>query len=123
MIGDTNLFFNESDQPNTAEIEIMIAVVTYRRKKRGWEATILMLLYGTCTVFSSLNSRLLFHLYKTVSFIFKLGINILNITKYIAKIKFDNEKSINMFEKLKFQKVIFSLNYSFGNILLSVCLK
>lgn len=50
MIGDTNLFFNESDQPNTAEVEIMIADVTYRRRKRGWEAIILMLLYGTCIV-------------------------------------------------------------------------
>ncbi|XP_071878844.1 alpha/beta-tubulin-N-acetyltransferase 9 isoform X4 [Bombus fervidus] len=78
MIGDTNLFFNESDQPNTAEVEIMIANVTYRRKKRGWEAMILMLLYG---------------------------ISVLNVTKYIAKIKFDNEKSIKMFEKLGFHKV------------------
>ncbi|XP_033197367.1 uncharacterized protein LOC117160609 [Bombus vancouverensis nearcticus] len=77
MIGDTNLFFNESDQPNTAEVEIMIANVTYRRKKRGWEAMILMLLYG---------------------------ISVLNVTKYIAKIKFDNEKSIKMFEKLGFHK-------------------
>ncbi|KAF3420586.1 hypothetical protein E2986_11231 [Frieseomelitta varia] len=85
MIGDTNLFFNESDQPNIAEVEIMIADVTYRRRKRGWEAIILMLLYG---------------------------INKLNITKYIAKIKFDNEKSINMFEKLKFQKVIQKLKSS-----------
>ncbi|XP_033178133.1 N-acetyltransferase 9-like protein isoform X7 [Bombus impatiens] len=79
MIGDTNLFFNESDQPNTAEVEIMIANVTYRRKKRGWEAMILMLLYG---------------------------ISVLNVTKYIAKIKFDNEKSIKMFEKLGFHKII-----------------
>lgn len=78
MVGDTNLFFNEPDQPNTAEVEIMIADVTFRRRKRGWEAIILMLLYG---------------------------VNKLNVTKYIAKIKFDNEKSINMFEKLKFQKV------------------
>lgn len=52
MIGDTNLFFNESDQPNTAEVEIMIANVTYRRKKRGWEAVILMLLYGICFMLS-----------------------------------------------------------------------
>ncbi|XP_012165214.1 N-acetyltransferase 9-like protein isoform X2 [Bombus terrestris] len=78
MIGDTNLFFNESDQPNTAEVEIMIANVTYRRKKRGWEAMILMLLYG---------------------------ISVLNVTKYIAKIKFDNERSIKMFEKLGFHKI------------------
>lgn len=46
MIGDTNLFFNELDQPNTAEIEIMIANINCREKKRGWEAIILMMLYG-----------------------------------------------------------------------------
>ncbi|KOC61475.1 N-acetyltransferase 9-like protein [Habropoda laboriosa] len=78
MIGDTNLFFNESDQPSSAEIEIMIAEVAYRGKKRGWESTIIMLLYGT---------------------------DILNVTKYTAKIKFDNEKSIKMFEKLGFHEV------------------
>ncbi|PBC26219.1 N-acetyltransferase 9 protein [Apis cerana cerana] len=78
MIGDTNLFFNELDQPNTAEIEIMIANINCREKKRGWEAIILMMLYG---------------------------IDKLNVTKYIAKIKCDNEKSIKMFEKLKFHKV------------------
>nr|XP_012140201.1 PREDICTED: N-acetyltransferase 9-like protein isoform X4 [Megachile rotundata] len=49
MIGDTNLFFNQSDELNCAEIEIMIADVTCRGKKRGWEATILMLLYDNKT--------------------------------------------------------------------------
>ncbi|XP_012140199.1 N-acetyltransferase 9-like protein isoform X2 [Megachile rotundata] len=78
MIGDTNLFFNQSDELNCAEIEIMIADVTCRGKKRGWEATILMLLYG---------------------------IEKLNVTKYMAKIKFNNEKSIKMFEKLQFHEV------------------
>ncbi|XP_076623489.1 N-acetyltransferase 9-like protein isoform X2 [Colletes latitarsis] len=78
MIGDTNLFFNEVDQPHSAEIEIMIADVAYRGKKRGWEALILMLLHG---------------------------INKFNISRYTAKIKFDNEKSIKMFEKLKFCQV------------------
>lgn len=48
MIGDTNLFFNDLDQPGDAEVEIMIADVGYRGKKRGWEAIILMLLYGRC---------------------------------------------------------------------------
>lgn len=51
MIGDTNLFFNELDQPNTAEIEIMIANINCREKKRGWEAIILMMLYGICFFF------------------------------------------------------------------------
>lgn len=46
MIGDTNLFFNESEQPGSAEAEIMVASVAYRGKRRGWEAMILMLLYG-----------------------------------------------------------------------------
>lgn len=46
MIGDTNLFFNQSDEFNSAEVEIMIADVACRGKKRGWEAMILMLLYG-----------------------------------------------------------------------------
>ncbi|XP_076169872.1 N-acetyltransferase 9-like protein isoform X2 [Ptiloglossa arizonensis] len=78
MIGDTNLFFNEVDQPHSAETEIMIANVAYRGKKRGWEALILMLLYG---------------------------INTLNVSRYTAKIKFDNEKSIKMFENLRFRKV------------------
>ncbi|XP_053995134.1 N-acetyltransferase 9-like protein isoform X3 [Hylaeus volcanicus] len=78
MIGDTNLFFNETDQPRDAEIEIMIADVAYRGKKRGWEALILMLLYG---------------------------IDTLNVFKYTAKIKFDNEKSIKLFENLGFFKV------------------
>ncbi|XP_046141767.1 N-acetyltransferase 9-like protein isoform X2 [Osmia bicornis bicornis] len=78
MIGDTNLFFNQSDEFNSAEVEIMIANDACRGKKRGWEAMILMLLYG---------------------------VEKLNITKYMAKIKFNNEKSLKMFEKLKFYKV------------------
>ncbi|XP_033329392.2 N-acetyltransferase 9-like protein isoform X1 [Megalopta genalis] len=78
MIGDTNLFFNDPDHVNTAEAEIMIANVAYRNKKRGWEAMILMLLYG---------------------------IDKLNVTRYRAKIKFDNEGSIKMFTKLQFREV------------------
>ncbi|XP_076286990.1 N-acetyltransferase 9-like protein [Lasioglossum baleicum] len=77
MIGDTNLFFNDPDQANTAEAEIMIANVAYRNKKRGWEAMILMLLYG---------------------------IDKLHVTRYRAKIKLDNENSIKMFTKLQFQE-------------------
>ncbi|XP_076649534.1 N-acetyltransferase 9-like protein isoform X2 [Halictus rubicundus] len=78
MIGDTNLFFNDQDQANTAEVEIMIANAAYRNKKRGWEAMILMLLYG---------------------------IDKLHVTRYRAKIKFDNENSIKMFTKLQFQEM------------------
>lgn len=46
MIGDTNLFFNDLQETNIAEIEIMIADEAYRGKKRGWEAVILMMHYG-----------------------------------------------------------------------------
>ncbi|XP_076225502.1 N-acetyltransferase 9-like protein [Nomia melanderi] len=78
MIGDTNLFFNDLDRKDTAEVEIMIANIAYRNKKRGWEAIIIMLLYG---------------------------IDMLNVTKFTAKIKCDNEKSIKMFTKLEFHEV------------------
>lgn len=46
MIGDTNLFFNDLQEPNIAEIEIMIANEAYRGKRRGWESVILMMNYG-----------------------------------------------------------------------------
>lgn len=46
MIGDTNLFFNDSQESNIAEIEIMIADEAHRGKKRGWESVILMMHYG-----------------------------------------------------------------------------
>lgn len=78
MIGDTNLFFNDPDEPGRAEIEIMIAEPAYRGKGKGWEATVLMLLYG---------------------------IDTLGVRSYVAKIKLDNAKSIEMFEKLGFQEV------------------
>ena len=47
MIGDTNLFFHDSeDGKKLAEAEIMIAENNARRKRRGWEAMLLMLRYG-----------------------------------------------------------------------------
>jgi len=49
MIGDTNLFFFRSeDCVQLAEAEIMIAEESARRKRRGWEAMLLMLRYGKC---------------------------------------------------------------------------
>jgi hypothetical protein len=49
MIGDTNLFFYHSeDCVRLAEAEIMIAEKSARRKRRGWEAMLLMLRYGKC---------------------------------------------------------------------------
>ncbi|XP_070161553.1 uncharacterized protein [Polyergus mexicanus] len=78
MIGDTNLFFNDSQESNIAEIEIMIADEAHRGRKRGWESVILMLHYGFET---------------------------LNINQFRAKIKSNNVMSINMFEKLGFQEL------------------
>jgi RimJ/RimL family protein N-acetyltransferase len=46
MIGDTNLFFNDSQESHATEIEIMIADEASRGKKRGWESVILMMRYG-----------------------------------------------------------------------------
>jgi hypothetical protein len=49
MIGDTNLFLHHSEEcVQLAEAEIMIAEKSARRKRRGWEATLLMLRYGKC---------------------------------------------------------------------------
>lgn len=46
MIGDTNLFLNNSEDLHTAEVEIMIADTAHRNKKRGWESIMLMMRYG-----------------------------------------------------------------------------
>lgn len=78
MIGDTNLYLNDPDEPRTAECEIMIAEEAARGRKIGWEAMILM---------------------------FRYGIDLLKVNKYRAKIKFDNAKSISMFTKLRFSEV------------------
>lgn len=51
-----------------------------------------------------------FFIFIKISF-FELGIDKLNVTKYIAKIKCDNKKSIKMFEKLRFHKVIIFFYY------------
>ncbi|XP_046993284.1 N-acetyltransferase 9 isoform X2 [Schistocerca americana] len=78
MVGDTNLFLQEPEDSQSAEIEIMIAEEKARGKKYGWEATLLMLCYG-CEV--------------------------LGIKKFQAKIGLDNVKSISMFSKMGFNKV------------------
>ncbi|XP_023290675.1 N-acetyltransferase 9 isoform X2 [Orussus abietinus] len=45
MIGDTNLYLNDPEEPSTAEVEIMIAVTKNRGKGHGWESVIHMLRY------------------------------------------------------------------------------
>lgn len=80
MIGDTNLFFTDFDDSSmlTAEAEIMIAEVWARGQRRGWEAMILMLLYGIIE---------------------------LKVQQYQAKIGMNNFSSIQMFTKLGFTEV------------------
>ena len=47
MVGDVNLFIEaEHEEGKVAEINIMIAESSMRRKQRGKEATVLMLKYG-----------------------------------------------------------------------------
>ena len=79
MVGDVNLFFNDADDPHVAEIEIMIAEPSARGKGMGLEAVRIMMQYGR---------------------------SVLGVTKYVAKIGYDNVASIRMFQnKLGFQEV------------------
>ncbi|GAB1600664.1 N-acetyltransferase 9-like protein isoform X1 [Argonauta hians] len=75
MIGDVNLFFNDSSTGDVAEIEVMIAEISSRRKGLGRQAVILMMVYG---------------------------IEILKINKFIAKIGMSNTISQGLFFKIGF---------------------
>lgn len=76
MIGDTNIFITDNVSA-IGEIEIMIAEESARGKKLGWEAVILMLLYG---------------------------IKFINLKVFEAKISLENKISISMFKKLGFEE-------------------
>ncbi|XP_031554134.1 N-acetyltransferase 9-like protein [Actinia tenebrosa] len=78
MVGDVNLFFNDNDEPNTAEIEIMIAEHSCRRKGFGKEAVYIMMHYG---------------------------ITNLKIDKFRAKIGCKNKASLNLFNNMGFRTV------------------
>ena len=46
MAGDINLFFNDYDDPQACELDIMIAEKKYRRKGFAEEAVQLLMAYG-----------------------------------------------------------------------------
>ncbi|KAK5639998.1 hypothetical protein RI129_010809 [Pyrocoelia pectoralis] len=75
MVGDTNLFFANEFDHMVAEAEIMIAETEARGKHIGWQAMLLMLLYGTSN---------------------------LDVRQFVVKITRDNVISISMFEKIGF---------------------
>lgn len=81
MIGDTNLFFSNSDTNIVAEAEIMIAETWARGCRCGWNAMLIMLLYG---------------------------INYLNVKEYVAKISLQNLISLKFFLNLGFKEIAVS---------------
>ncbi|OWF37494.1 N-acetyltransferase 9-like protein [Mizuhopecten yessoensis] len=78
MVGDVNLFFNDEDNKHSAEIEIMIAEPSARRKGFGKETLLCMMQYGVQT---------------------------LKVQEFTAKIGFSNVASIQLFHKLGFKEV------------------
>ena len=77
MVGDVNLYFNDSDEPKHGEIEIMIAEKNSLRKGLATEALLLMMKYA---------------------------IQELTTERFVAKICEKNIKSLNLFQnKLNYQ--------------------
>ncbi|XP_044270871.1 N-acetyltransferase 9-like protein [Tribolium madens] len=75
MIGDTNLFFANTDDRICAEAEIMIAEKWARGRKCGSEAMLLMFLYG---------------------------IETLGVRQFVVKVSDENDVSIRMFRNCGF---------------------
>jgi RimJ/RimL family protein N-acetyltransferase len=78
MAGDVNLYWNDHDDPNTAEIEIMVAEQQSRRKGIAREALTLLMTYA---------------------------ISKLNVTTFRAKIGDDNLPSQSLFKSLGYAQV------------------
>ncbi|GIX93150.1 n-acetyltransferase 9-like protein [Caerostris darwini] len=78
MIGDVNLYLNDPDNNNCAEIEVMIADPLHRSKGKGKEALLFMLRYGS---------------------------EALSINKFVAKIKMKNERSLKLFNSIGFVEI------------------
>ncbi|XP_076886684.1 GCN5-related N-acetyltransferase 9-like [Bidens hawaiensis] len=78
MVGDVNIYMNDSEDSHLAEIEIMIAEPKSRGKGLGMESVLMMFVYA---------------------------IEIHKINTFRAKIGDSNEASLNMFRKLGFKEV------------------
>ncbi|KAK2077544.1 hypothetical protein QBZ16_004389 [Prototheca wickerhamii] len=78
MVGDVNLFWNDLDDANATEIEIMIAEPSRRRRGLAEEALTLMMTYAVDT---------------------------LNVSLFRAKIGEQNTPSLRLFHKLGFKEV------------------
>ncbi|GMY09705.1 N-acetyltransferase 9-like protein isoform X2 [Fagus crenata] len=81
MVGDVNLYLNDLDDPNVAEIEIMIAETKSRGKGLGKESVLLMMAFA----------------------VENLGIRI-----FRAKIGESNGSSLTLFRKLGFEEASYS---------------
>lgn len=78
MIGDTNCYFNDSEDVTTCEIELMIADEASRGRGYGTETLLLMM---------------------------RFAMDVIGVEKFEAKIKFDNESSTKLFTKFGFREV------------------
>ncbi|KAI8823090.1 GNAT domain-containing protein [Fimicolochytrium jonesii] len=76
MIGDVNLYWNDHDDPHSAEIEVMIAESSARSTGHGKRALLGMMSYATTE---------------------------LETTSFVAKISQSNDASIGLFTKLGFE--------------------
>ncbi|XP_060672580.1 GCN5-related N-acetyltransferase 9 isoform X2 [Ziziphus jujuba] len=81
MVGDVNIYMNDPDDPQMAEIEIMIAEQKCRGKGLGKESVLMMMAFA----------------------VKNLGIHI-----FRAKIGESNSASLNMFRKLGFEETSYS---------------
>uniref|UniRef100_A0AAV1U8Q7 N-acetyltransferase domain-containing protein n=1 Tax=Peronospora matthiolae TaxID=2874970 RepID=A0AAV1U8Q7_9STRA len=77
MVGDVNLFFNDHDDHQACELEVMIAEEKYRRKGLAEEAVQLLMAYATAT---------------------------LSVSRFFCKIIETNTASLHLFDKLGYVK-------------------
>lgn len=95
MIGDTNLFFNNSEEPHEAEIEIMIAEPTARGRGFGRTALFMMMHFAVEKLGVSASACLKRLPLTDTS----------KVKKFVARIGDANAASIQLFTKLGYQQV------------------